>query len=213
MLSVAVLASGEGTTLEALAERAAHGALSIRFVLVVSDRPGAPVLARADRLGLPSVMLSPKGVVRDAWASQLTAALEARGVELVVLAGFLPILPPSWVARWQGRAVNLHPSLLPRYGGPGFHGLHVHEAVLAAGDRETGASVHLVSAEVDRGTVLAQRRLAVRPGESVASLRERLHPVEIELLAETLARFADGSLPLPYPDGAAGPAPERRAPP
>jgi phosphoribosylglycinamide formyltransferase 1 len=198
-LAVGFLVSGEGTTLDALAELASGGHLPIRVALVVSDRPRAPTIEKARRRGLPTQVLPARGVPREAWAARLTQELRDRGVELVVNAGFLTILPDSWVAAWRGRGVNLHPSLLPRYGGRGFYGSHVHEAVLAAGDRETGATVHLISEELDRGTVIAQARLPVLPGETVASLRERLHPVEVELLAETLRRFADGSLPLPYP--------------
>ena len=124
-------------------------------------------------------------------------------------AGFLTILPDDWVVRWRGRAINLHPSLLPKYGGRGLYGPRVHRAVLAAGEAETGATVHLVTEEVDRGPTIAQARLAVLPGDTPATLRARLHPVEVELLATTLRRFAEGTLPLPYPEEAP-PAPGRR---
>ncbi|MGA8537235.1 MAG: formyltransferase family protein, partial [Thermoplasmata archaeon] len=118
-LAVGVLVSGEGTTLDALAEMAAGGHLPAHFALVVSDRPHAPAIERARVRGLPTLVLPTHGVGADTWGDRLTAELEARGVELVVLAGFLSILPSRWVAHWKGRAINLHPSLLPRYGGPG----------------------------------------------------------------------------------------------
>jgi phosphoribosylglycinamide formyltransferase 1 len=107
--------------------------------------------------------------------------------------------------------MNLHPSLLPRYGGRGMYGRRVHEAVLAARERETGATVHLVTGAVDAGPSIAQARLPVRPGDTPESLRERLRPVEVALLAATLRRFADGELPLPYPGGDVR-APERATP-
>jgi phosphoribosylglycinamide formyltransferase 1 len=201
MLRIGVLVSGEGTTLDAIAERVAAGQLAVEIALVVSDRPGAPALGKAERRGLATLVLSPKGIPRDAWGERLTSELRSRSVELVVLAGFLPILPASWVADWSGRAINLHPSLLPRFGGLGFYGMRVHEAVLASGDRETGASVHVISTDhpsVDGGPVVAQQRLAVRPDDTPETLRQRLHPVEVDLLVQTLGRFADGSLPLPY---------------
>jgi phosphoribosylglycinamide formyltransferase 1 len=198
-LSIGVLVSGEGTTLDAIAERASGGHLPVRVALVVSDRPHAPAIEKARRRGLPTLVLPSHGVAKEAWSRRLTEALRERGVELVVNAGFLTILPPEWVAEWRGRAINLHPSLLPRYGGKGYYGSRVHAAVLAAGDRETGATVHLVTDDIDRGPTIAQERLAVEPGDSAESLRARLHPVEVELLATTLRRFADGSLPLPYP--------------
>jgi phosphoribosylglycinamide formyltransferase 1 len=198
-LTVAVLVSGEGTTMDALAENVAGGHLPIRIALVVADRQGAPAIERARRRGLPTLVLPSRGAPPDAWAERLTSELRARGVELVVLAGFLTILPASWVRAWRGRAINLHPSLLPRHAGPGFYGMRVHEAVLAHRDSETGATVHLVTGEVDAGPTIAQARLPVLPDDTPASLRARLHPVEVDLLARTLRNFADGTLPLPYP--------------
>jgi len=199
-LPIGVLVSGEGTTLDAIAELASGGHLPVQIALVVSDRPHAPAIEKARRRGLPTLVLPTRGVAPELWGSKLTAELAGRGVELVVLAGFLTILPPAWVADWRGRAINLHPSLLPRHGGPGFYGPRVHAAVLASGDRETGATVHLVTADVDRGPTIAQERIAVLPSDTPTSLRERLHPVEVELLASTLQRFAEGLLPLPYPE-------------
>lgn len=216
VLTVAVLVSGEGTTLDAIAELVGGGHVPVQIALVVSDRPHAPAIEKARRRGLPTLVLPSRGVPADAWAHQLTAALRERGVELVVNAGFLTILPPAWVAEWRGRAINLHPSLLPRHGGRGFYGMRVHEAVLASGERETGATVHLVTDDVDRGPTIAQTRLEVLPGDTPETLRARLHPVEVDLLATTLRRFADGSLPLPYPGpdpasaGREKPAGERR---
>src|SRR5580658_5733608 len=144
-LAIGVLLSGEGTTLDALAEMAAGGHLPAQFVLVVADRPHAPGIERARVRGLPTLVLPTHGVDPERWGARLTQELSDRGVELVILAGFLSILPPSWVARWNGRAINLHPSLLPRYGGPGMYGRKVLEAVLAARERTTGATVHLVT--------------------------------------------------------------------
>ena len=208
-IAVAMLVSGEGTTLDAIAELQGGGHLPVHLALVVADRPHAPAIEKARQRGLATVVLPFRGTEPEPWAGHLTEELEGRGIELVVLAGFLSILPPSFVARWRGRVVNLHPSLLPKYGGPGFYGPRVHRAVLAAHDRETGATVHLVTADVDQGPTIAQARLAVAPDDTPESLRRRLHPVEVELLATTLRRFADGSLPLPYPSGPTNPAGRR----
>ena len=197
-LTIGVLVSGEGTTLDALAGEAASGTLPARIVLVVSDRAGVPALEKAARRGLPAVVLPAKGMDRETWARSLTDALERAGVELVVNAGFLSILPDSWVERWEGRAINVHPSLLPRHGGRGMYGPRVHQSVLAAGDAETGATVHLVTPAIDGGPVIAQQRIPVLPGDTPESLRVRLHPVEVALLAATIRRFAEGALPLPY---------------
>jgi phosphoribosylglycinamide formyltransferase 1 len=208
-LPIGVLASGAGTTLDALAELVLGDHLPARIALVVVDRPDAPALEKARRRGLPTLVLPSKGVVPDAWGARLTAELVDQGVELLVLAGFLTILPPSFVARWRGRAINLHPSLLPRHGGRGMYGPRVHAAVLAAGDAETGATVHLVTGDVDGGPPIAQERVPVEPGDTPATLRDRVRPVEVALLAATIRRFADGTLPLPYPGPDAPAARER----
>ena len=202
-LSVGVLASGEGTTFEGLAAALAGEPDRARIVVVVSDRPGSRVVERARERGIPTLVRPRPGADVDGWARGLTAELEDRRVDLVVLAGFLSILPESWVDRWHGRAVNLHPSLLPRYGGRGMHGRRVHEAVLAAGDRETGVTIHLVTRDVDGGPSIDQQRVPVLAGDTPEILRDRLRPVEVELLAATVRRFADGALPLPYPGGEA----------
>ena len=197
-LPIAVLVSGEGTTLEGLAELAVGGHLPVRIALVVSDRPQIPAIERARRRGIPTVVLPTRGVDPDAWSDRLTRELVDKDVELVVLAGFLSILPPRWVDRWRGRAINIHPSLLPRHGGAGMYGPKVHRAVLASGDRETGATVHVVTSDVDAGPTVAQEHLAVLPNDTAESLRVRLHPIEVALLATTLRRFAEGQLPLPF---------------
>jgi phosphoribosylglycinamide formyltransferase 1 len=209
VLPLGFLVSGEGTTLEAIAERIEAGTLPARIAIVVSDRDGVPAIERARRRGLETVVLPSRGNDREAWAAELTRKLETAGAELVILAGFLAVLPPGWVDRWSGRAINLHPSLLPRHGGRGMYGPKVHRAVLAAGDRETGATVHLVTRDVDRGPTISQVQIDVLPGETESSLRARLHPVEVELLAQTILRFADGSIPLPYSPKSGGE--ERRA--
>jgi phosphoribosylglycinamide formyltransferase 1 len=198
LLPVAFLVSGEGTTLEAMAELVAGGHLPIRIVLVTADRPHIAAIERARRYGLPTSVLPLRGMSEAEWATQLDAQLTDRGAELVVLAGFLAILPRVWLDRWMGRVINVHPSLLPKYGGRGYYGMRVHRAVLSARERETGVTVHLVTPEVDSGPVLLQERSPVESADTVESLRDRLHPVEVRLLAEAIRRFAEGRWPLPY---------------
>jgi phosphoribosylglycinamide formyltransferase 1 len=206
-LAVGVLASGEGTTTEALLAAAAAPGSPFRVAVVISDRPGVPVLARAERAGVPTAVIPSRGPGAEGWDARVSDALRARAVGLVVLAGYLSILPARWVAEWRGRAVNLHPSLLPRYGGRGMYGDRVHAAVLAAGERETGATLHLLTGDVDGGPPVAQSRLEVRPDDTPASLHARLRPVEIALVVDSVRAFAEGRLPLPYPGGDAGDAP------
>jgi phosphoribosylglycinamide formyltransferase 1 len=211
ILPVAVFLSGEGTTCDALAELIAGGHLPARLVMVLADRPHAPGIERARHRGIPTAVRPLHGADRATWATGSDALLRERNAELVVLAGFLGILPPAFVRRWEGRIINVHPSLLPKYGGPGMYGARVHAAVLADAAPETGATVHVVTDQVDAGPILLQERIPVAPGDDGASLRERLRPVEVRLLAEAIRRFANGDLPLPYSLDGAAPT-SRRAP-
>jgi len=197
-LHLGVLVSGEGTTLDYLAELIDGGRLPAQIVLVVADRPHAGAIEKARRRGLPTVVLPLKGVPEALWAAQMDHELSEKRVELVVLAGFLSVIPAGWLSGWVGRVINLHPALLPKFGGPGMYGARVHRAVLAAGERESGASVHLVTPQVDEGPVLAQSKVPVLPGDTPESLEARIRPAERELLAQVIRRFADGAWPLPY---------------
>jgi phosphoribosylglycinamide formyltransferase 1 len=197
-LPIALLVSGQGTTADALAETVQGGRLAARIAIVVSDRPHAPAIERARNRGLPTEVLPFRGVDEPTWCRELDTLLRDQRVELVVLAGFLSILPAAFVRLWEGRIINLHPSLLPKYGGRGYYGPRVFAAILASGDAETGVSVHLVTAEVDRGAVLEQRRITIGPGETPETLRERIRPYEIAALESVIRRFADGVWPLPY---------------
>jgi phosphoribosylglycinamide formyltransferase-1 len=209
-LPVAVLVSGVGSTLDVLAERAPSVGAAV--VLVVADRAGIPALAVAARHGVPSTVIPmPSGEPASVTAA-LDGPLRARAVELVVLAGLRSILPSEWVARWAGRVLNVHPSLLPRHGGKGQYGRRVYESILAGRDRESGATVHLVTSDVDAGPVLLQERFPVAPSETVESLQARTQAVERRLLLEAVARFADGRWRLPYEPSVAPSAPaDRRA--
>jgi phosphoribosylglycinamide formyltransferase-1 len=217
-LPIGVLVSGEGTTLDALAESALGGHLPARVAIVLADRPHVPAIEKARRRGIPTEVVPFRGMPEAEWVARMDALLRQQGVELVVLAGFLAILPARFVELWNGRIINLHPSLLPRYGGRGFYGHHVFEAILAHGDAETGVSVHLVTAEVDRGAVLEQRRMPVPPGATPESMRTMVHPHEVAALESVIRRFAEGELPLPYPtplgsrSSEAGPEPPREPP-
>jgi phosphoribosylglycinamide formyltransferase-1 len=206
-LRLAVLVSGEGTTLEYLAEQIDGGRLPAQIVLVVADRPHARAIERARRRGLPTVVLPLKGVPEALWATQMDHELSERRAELVVLAGFLSVIPGSWLSGWVGRVINLHPALLPKFGGPGMYGHRVHEAVLRAAEHESGATVHLVTAEVDGGPILSQARVPVLTGDTPETLEARIRPVERELLVHAIRRFADGAWPLPYAPPAERPRP------
>lgn len=197
-LHLGVLVSGTGTTLLAIEEACRQGRLPARIALVTSDREECPALRAAEERGLAVERLPrPKSLPPGRWEEALDAALQRHRVELVVLAGFLRILPASFLVAWSGRVINLHPSLLPKFGGPGMYGPRVYEAVIASGDRETGATVHLVTAEVDRGPVLQQRRWPVQPGESAEELAKRQKPMEHALIVDVIGSFAARPRPPP----------------
>lgn len=174
-VQVAVLVSGGGTNLQALLDAERDGRLAPgRIALVVSDREGAFALTRAREAGVEARCLPRQGLAAEAWEAQLLDLMHTRGIRLVVLAGFLSILGPQFVNTYQNRIVNVHPSLLPAFGGKGCYGLKVHEMALARGVKLTGATVHLVNEEPDGGPILLQQAVAVQPGDTPKSLQRRV---------------------------------------
>jgi phosphoribosylglycinamide formyltransferase-1 len=183
-----VLVSGSGRSLQNLAECIQRGELGARLALVISDRPAAGALERARALGIEALVIPWTRERGPAAASaQVFAEAERRGVSLVVLAGFLRLLVVP--ERWRGRVINIHPALLPKFGGRGFYGERVHAAVLAAGERESGCSVHLVDDQYDHGRILLQRRVPVLPGDDVHSLAQRVFEEEKIALPEAIRRL------------------------
>jgi phosphoribosylglycinamide formyltransferase-1 len=188
---VAVAVSGRGSNLVALCDALANDP-SIEVVLVIADRP-AIALDRARERGIATHLLTD---FRD--AAEWQGILANSGCDLLVLAGYLRLVPREVVATMRGRIINVHPALLPGYGGPGMHGTRVHEAVLAAGDAETGATVHLVDEEYDRGAILAQGRVAV-PGNATASqVAAAVLVVEHRLLPAAVRAAARAGRPVPF---------------
>lgn len=176
---VAVLISGRGSNMQALA---AHAGAAYQIVVVASDKPEAPGLDWAVQAGLPTFALSPKGIGKQAYESALDAALRAAGAEWIALAGYMRLLSDDFVARWRGRIVNIHPSLLPKY-----KGLDTHARAIAAGDAEAGCSVHLVTEELDGGKVLGQARVPILPDDTPDMLAARVLAEEHRLYPAVLA--------------------------
>jgi phosphoribosylglycinamide formyltransferase 1 len=197
-LTLAVFVSGEGTTLDSLATALGAGSVAATIRLVVADREGVPALAVAGRHGIPSAVVSVRGVNADVLGRRLDEVLPPGSVDLLVLAGFRSILPSGWLAGWRGRAINVHPSLLPRHGGLGQFGPRVYASILEAHELESGATVHVVTEDVDRGPVLLQERFPVLASETVESLQAKTQVLERRLLREVVGRFADGRWALPY---------------
>ncbi len=189
---VAVAASGRGSNLQALLRRLASDPVA-EVVLVVSNRVEAGAIATAHANGIATAVLGDPTDAR-AWL----AALAVHQVDLLVLAGYLKAVPPAVVDAYRDRIINIHPALLPRHGGPGMYGARVHAAVLAAGDRESGATVHLVTEEYDRGAPLAQVRVPVLPDDTPDTLAARVLEVEHRLLPEAVCRAAAAGHPVPF---------------
>ncbi len=196
-LGIAVLASGSGTTLQAVIDACERGDLDGEVVLVVSNNSGSGAMARARRHGIPAVHLSGRTHPDPADLDRAIAGtLESHRPDLVLLAGYMKKLGSHTLAAYRGRIVNTHPSLLPKFGGQGMYGSRVHAAVLAAGDPVTGISVHLVDAGYDTGRVLARREVPVEAGDDAAALAARVQAAERPFLIEVLQRIADREIRL-----------------
>lgn len=190
-LKIAVLVSGGGTTLQALidAVEADPNANHYRIALVIADREGTGALERAKRHGIPTAMAVPaKGLPRpearlDVSDKALSLARQY-GAEALVLAGFLTILKGEIIDAYAGRIINIHPALLPKFGGPGMWGHHVHEAVLDSGDTESGCTIHIADSGCDTGPILLQKKVPVLPGDTPDSLAARIHTVEHKAIVE-----------------------------
>lgn len=217
-LRIAVLISGRGSNMEAIAEACARDLINARIVCVIADRVTATGIQAAARRGLPGIVidraLHPE---RDEHEAAVGNALTDSGAELIALAGYMRILSAAFVERYTGRMLNIHPSLLPRY-----KGLHTHRRALEAGDREHGASVHYVSADLDAGAIICQARVPVMPGDTEDSLsarvlarEHRIYPMAIGLIAEGRVQLKGDRVylddrPLTQPlmdgEGTAGPS-------
>jgi formyltetrahydrofolate-dependent phosphoribosylglycinamide formyltransferase len=184
---IAVLVSGGGRSLENLCERIAAGELEVEIALVLSDRPGVLALERAARHGLASAVVPRRACTSPAdFSARVFAEVERSGAELVVLAGFLSLLPIP--AAWKGRVLNIHPALLPAFGGKGFYGDRVHAAVLAAGVPVTGCTVHYVDDQYDHGPILLQRSVDVHAEDTVETLAARVFAEEKRALPEAIRK-------------------------
>ncbi len=191
-MRTAVLVSGGGTNLQALIAASARGELpDVELALVVSNKKTAHALERAQNAGIEALFIDSAD-----FEARLQAELEARGIRLVVLAGFLRILSPEFTARWPRRILNIHPSLIPSFCGQGYYGLRVHEAALARGVKLTGATVHFVNEIPDGGEIILQKAVEVRPGDTPELLQRRvmeeaewqLLPRAVQLAASELER-------------------------
>ncbi len=171
----AVLVSGGGTNLQALIDAKQAGQLPhVEFVSVIASRPDAYALERAKKAGIPTHVAQRKGRSQEDFEAEILAYLEQDQVQMIILAGFMSILSEAFVKRYPRRILNVHPALLPAFGGKGYYGLHVHEAALARGVMVTGATVHYVNEIADGGKIILQKAVNVEPGDTPEILQRRV---------------------------------------
>lgn len=191
-LPIAVLISGRGSNMRAIAELAAQSRLPVDVRVVVSDKASAAGLEAAAAMGIATAVLSPKEFAdRAAYDRALAALVASHGPQLIVLAGFMRILTPHFIGAFAGRILNVHPSLLPKY-----RGLHTHRRALEAGDAMHGVSVHFVTEELDGGPVIIQACVAIRPDDTEQTLSARVQRLEHTIYPQAIEWFATGRLTL-----------------
>lgn len=197
MVKIAVMVSGGGTNLQALIDAEQRGELKNgELSAVISSNADAYALERANRAFIPSYVLRRRDFESaEAYGEALAEMLEQLGIGLVVLAGFMTVLSAEFCRRFEGRIINIHPSLIPSFCGPGYYGLHVHEAALAKGVKVTGATVHFVSEVVDGGAIILQKAVEVQDDDTPETLQKRvMQEAEWKLLPRAVSLFCEGRL-------------------
>lgn len=192
-----VLVSGGGSNLQAIIDAVVHGRLNAKIAAVVSDRPGTRAVGRAVACGIPTAVHDRKSLGPD--LSETILDTLGEDLDLIVLAGFLAKITEPLLGAYPRRIINIHPALLPNFGGAGMYGRHVHEAVLAAGESETGCTVHFVDQEMDTGDIILQRRMPIQEHDTPDTLAARLRPLEHQALVEAIDRIINGRFTEPSP--------------
>lgn len=195
MLKVVVMVSGGGTNLQAIIDAVENGTITNTEITgVISNNQNAYALERAAKHGIPAQCISPKDFAsRELFNEKLLEAVNGYHPDLVVLAGFLVVIPPAMIAVYRNRIINIHPSLIPAFCGTGYYGLKVHEAVLARGVRITGATVHVVDEGTDTGPILLQKAVEVEPGDTPEVLQRRvMEQAEWKILPQAIDLIANG---------------------
>ena len=182
MVNVAIFVSGSGTNCENLIRHFEHSE-AVKCALVVSNKPDAYALVRAERLGVPTAVVTKQQLNMQ---DEMLPLLREYGIDFIVLAGFLPLIPDFLIDAFPRKIINLHPALLPKFGGKGMWGHHVHEAVKAAGETETGMTVHYVTPVCDSGEIIAQYRVAVSPNDTADDIAEKEHRLEMEYFPQVV---------------------------
>lgn len=197
-MNLGFLASHGGSNMQAILDACRSGEIPARPALLICNNRKAGALERAASFGLPAKVINqsthPDDAARDA---AILDAMKKAGVDLIILAGYMKKIGPRTLEAYQHRIVNIHPALLPKFGGQGMYGMRVHEAVLAAGETESGATVHVIDAAYDEGPILQQARVPVLPTDTPESLQARVLEQEHRLYPDTIAKIARGEIQLP----------------
>jgi phosphoribosylglycinamide formyltransferase-1 len=196
MLSIGVLASGRGTDFQSIIDAEKRKFFDAAISVLVTNNPEAYAIERAKQNGIPWHVIPHRGKTREEHEREISAVLERYGVELVVLAGYMRTFTPWFINRWKDRIINIHPALLPLFGGKGYYGLKVHEAVLASGMKVTGCTVHFVTEEIDRGPIILQRCVEVREDDTPETLAERVLEKEHEILPLAIKLIAENRVEI-----------------
>ncbi len=192
-MNIAVFASGRGSNFHAILNAIHEGRLPARVTLLVSNNSNAGALELARSQNIPAVHVSQKQFAsEEAYTERLLALLDEHAVDLIALAGYMKRIPTAVVVRFRNRILNIHPALLPDFGGAGMYGMHVHEAVLASGAKKSGATVHIVDEEYDRGPIVLQKSVNVSPVDTPETLAAKVLKIEHEIYPQALAAFANG---------------------
>ena len=191
-LKLGVLASGGGSNLQSIIDRSLDGSLSLDVTVVISNNSGAGALERARKHGIDALHISAvtEGSA-EAADKRIADEMAARKVDIVVLAGYMKKVGSVLLKIYDGKILNIHPALLPKFGGENMYGIHVHEAVIAAGETESGVTIHLVDNKYDHGPILAQERVSVLPDDTPEILQKRVLVKEHELYPQTIQKFAE----------------------
>ena len=198
-MKLGFLASHRGSNMQSIIDACKSGKLAATPVVVISNNENSGALERANSENIPAHHISETVLGDEAKTDESIAnTLRQHEVELVVLAGYMKRIGPLTLGAFENRIINIHPCLLPKYGGQGMYGMRVHEAVIASGDKESGVTIHLVNSEYDRGAILAQEKLEVMETDTAQSLADRVLRLEHSLYTNTIARIISGEIDLGY---------------
>lgn len=193
-MRIAVLASTRGTDLQAIIDEIKAGRLKAELACVVSNDRHCYALERARAQGFKTYWIDPKDHSRVEFDRELVKILKSENIDLIALAGYMRILTAYFIGEFRGKIINVHPALLPKYGGKHFYGDKVHEAVLKAGEKESGITIHFVEENVDAGPIILQKTCAVLTNDSVETLKARVQALEKEWYPKVIQEFADGKI-------------------